>query len=388
MNDYILVAGIYYHPEAYPPTLNAISELSKSFDSISIIHRPHIKGSWEYPQNVKAIASGKFVTSREQEISGTVKKIFFFLQFILNLFKECREKKPAVILLYDVHALFAYRLIRPLLFFKHIFWYHNHDVSELHRERKYSIGWFACKAEKKLFASMDIFTLPSAERLTFFPIDTLKGKYFIIPNYPSLNFYKSFYEPKKSIKEVALIFQGRIAEGHGLEEIILLLAEEIQGKKIRLVLKGNCPESYKHGLLRLASEYNVSDRISFYGFTPYAEVPKISASCHIGIAIFAKKETMHITLGTASNKIYEYAAAGLPVLYSDEVHFSRYLSKYPWAFGVKLSLESIRQQLTTILSNYDYYSDCAHKTFESELNFENYFKQVTDFLMVENNRSA
>lgn len=388
MNDYNLVAGIYYHPEAYPPTLNAIRELSKSFDNISIIHRPHIKGTWEYPQNVKAIASGKLITSREQETSSTVKKILFFLQFVLDLFLECRKKKPAVILLYDVHALFAYRLIRPLLFFKHIFWYHNHDISELHRERKYSIGWFACKAERRLFSSMDIFTLPSAERLDFFPINTLKGKYFVIPNYPSIDFYRSFYQSNKSTDNVFLIFQGRIAEGHGLEEIIPLLAEEILGKRIRLVLKGNCPESYKQELLQKALEHKVNDRISFYGFTPYAEVPKIAASCHIGIAIFAKKETMHVTLGTASNKIYEYAAVGLPVLYSDEVHFSRHLSKYPWAFAVNASAESIKEQLTNILSNYEYYSDCAHKSFEKELNFENYFKQVTDFLAPNNKRSS
>jgi glycosyltransferase involved in cell wall biosynthesis len=381
MSDNHLVAGIYYHPEAYPPTLNAISELSRNFDSISVIHRPHLKGNWKYPPNVKAIASGKFVTSREQETSSTVRKILFFARFVFDLFRECLKKKPAVILLYDVHALFAYRVIRPLLFFKHIFWYHNHDVSEIHRERKYSIGWFACIAEKKLFASMDIFTLPSAERLSYFPINTLKGKYFVIPNYPSLNFYQLFYQSKKSMQDVSLIFQGRIAEGHGLEEIIPLLGEEIQGKKIRLVLKGNIPESYKQELLRIALDHNVSDRISFYGFTPYAEVPRVAASCHIGIAIFSKKETMHITLGTASNKIYEYAAVGLPVLYSDEIQFSRYLGKYPWAFGVKLETESIKQQLITILDNYAYYSDCAHKTFVSDLNFENHFKQVTDFLV-------
>jgi len=381
MSDNRLVAAIYYHPEAYPPTLNAINELSRNFDSISVIHRPHLKGNWVYPQNVKPIASGKFVTSREQETSSTIRKILFFARFCFDLLKECWVKKPSVILLYDIHALFAYRLICPLLFFKHIFWYHNHDVSELHRERKYSIGWFACKAEKKLFARIDIFTLPSAERLAFFPINTLKGKYFIIPNYPSLNFYQLFYQPKKSIKEVSLIFQGRIAEGHGLEEIISFLGEEISGKKLLLVLKGNCSESYKQELLRIALEHNVSDRISFYGFTPYAEVPKVAASCHIGIAIFARKETMHITLGTASNKIYEYAAVGLPVLYSDEIHFSRYLNKYPWAFGVTLTTESIKQQLTTILSKYTYYSDCAHKTFVDELNFENYFKHVTEYLV-------
>jgi glycosyltransferase involved in cell wall biosynthesis len=378
--DHNLVTAIYYHPEAYPPTLNAVGVLSDYFSSISIVHRPHLKGTWKYPANVKTIASGQLITARQQETSGTPRKVLFFMRFVIDLLRECYKKKPSVILLYDVHALFAYRVIRPLLWHKHILWYHNHDISELSRERKYSIGWFACKSEKKLFAYMDIFTLPSADRLPFFPINTMKGKYFIIPNYPSISFYRPFYNPNKPMDEIRLVFQGRIDEGHGLEEIISMLPELIDGKLLRLVLKGNCSEAYKAKLMELALLHQVTDRITFYGFTAYEEVPKIAATCHIGIGIFSKKETMHITLGTASNKIYEYAAVGLPVLYSDEPHFSSYLSTYPWAFPVKHNTMSIRQQLANILGNYAYYSGAAHETFLNELNFENYFKQAINFL--------
>jgi hypothetical protein len=380
MKGHRLVIGIYYHPEAYPPTLNAVQELSKCFEHITIVHRPHLKGSWKYPENVKAVASGNFVTGAQQERSTVTKKVLFFRKFMADLLRAIRSERASVVLLYDVHALFAYRMIRPLIGGKHIAWYHNHDVSELERERKYSIGWFACKTEKKIFKDLDIFTLPTADRLRYFSMNTFKGKQFVVPNYPSLHFYGSFYKPKTPGDVVRLIFQGRIGEGHGFEEIIPLLSQTINGKQLQLVLKGYCDEDYKQRLTQLAGEHRVADRLIFAGFTAYEEVPKLSASCHIGIGIFAKHETMHITLGTASNKLYEYAAVGLPILYLNEPHFSQYLKKYEWAIPVQLNTASIREAIETIISNYAQYSAAAYGSFRTGLNFEGAFSPVMNYL--------
>src|SRR3977135_151418 len=104
MNDKNLVIGIYYHPEAYPPTLNAVNELSKIFKAISIVHRPHLKGNWQYPVNVKTIPSGRFVTSYQQQNAGTVQKVLFFGTFIRDLWHECRINKPGGILIYYLNA--------------------------------------------------------------------------------------------------------------------------------------------------------------------------------------------------------------------------------------------------------------------------------------------
>lgn len=374
-----LVIGIYYHPEAYPPTLNAVQELSRCFNSITIVHRPHLKDSWKYPANVQTIASGEYITAKGQEQSSVVQKASFFKQFVSDLLGAVRKVKPAVILLYDVHALFAYRLIRPLIG-KHVAWYHNHDVSEVERERKYSIGWFACRAEKKLFRHLDIFTLPTADRLRYFPVNTLKGKQFVVPNFPSLQFYGQFYKPKELGNDVRLIFQGRISEAHGFEEIIPLLAEPINGKELHLVLKGHIDEQYKQSLEQLAAKHSVSDKLIFAGFSAYEEVPKLAASCHIGIGIFAKKETMHVTLGTASNKLYEYAAVGLPVLYLAEEHFTRYLKQYEWAFPVTLSSVSIKEAIAAIIHDHKHYSAAAYQSFAQSLNFENSFRPVMEHL--------
>ena len=156
-----LVVAIYYHPEAYPPTLNAIEELSASFDTIEIVYRPNIKGSWIYPGNVTKITSGSFILARDQETSSPINKILFFKRFTSDLLRSCRKKKPSCILLYDSLALLSYYLIRHLISFEHKVWYHNHDVLEKKLIRKYSLSWFAYKAESAFINKLDIFSLPA-----------------------------------------------------------------------------------------------------------------------------------------------------------------------------------------------------------------------------------
>jgi hypothetical protein len=375
-----LVAAIYYHPEAYPPTLNAIDELSESFDTIEIIYRPNIKGSWIYPGNVTAIASGNFILSGDQEKSSIINKILFFRKFISDLLKSCRKKKPTCILLYDSLALFSYYLIKRLISFEHKVWYHNHDVLEKKLLRKYSLGWFAYKVENSFLNKLDIFSLPSDERLPYFNLDKFKGKYFCIPNYPSLKFYKQFYSERKIEKELRIIFQGRIDKNHGIEEIIPLLKYDLSGYSLKLILKGYCDENYKTEIEKIAEANNVLHSIEFYEFSSYIEVPKISSICHIGVGIFAKKDIMNETLGTASNKVYEYAAVGLPVLYLETSNFKKYLENFCWALPVQLSTNSIRNKIEEAIANYSEYSKAAYASFCKDLNFEYHFEKVKTYV--------
>jgi glycosyltransferase involved in cell wall biosynthesis len=379
MNAKNLVIGIYNHPEAFPPTLNAVSELSHCFNKISIVYRPNIKGTWKYAGNVEELASGAFISLNDQEKASTTRKVLFFLRFVYDLFKACDRTKPHTVLSYDPIALMAYRIIHPFLYFKHKIWYHNHDIAEIEKLRKFSVGWFACKNEPNFFKEIDLFTLPSNERLRFFPVDKLKGEYIILPNYPSLAFYNRFYKPKTAENEIRLIFQGRVDQDHGLEEIIHLLNMPIRCKQLYLVLKGNCSESYKNQLLQIASDNAVKDKVQFIGFTAYDEVPKIASGCNIGIAIFAKKDVMNNTLGTASNKIYEYAALGLPVIYLEQSGVAEVLKNFEWAIPVALTSMSIKSGIENIMDHYDYYSQRAHSSFSEKFNFEFFFKPVLHY---------
>jgi glycosyltransferase involved in cell wall biosynthesis len=254
-------------------------------------------------------------------------------------------------------------------------WYHNHDIPEISLNNKYSIGWFAAKFEQKALNKMNYFTLPSNDRLEFYPNLNSKIKYDLIPNYPSLKIYT---KPQKStidkVEVIKILYQGSIGKGHSIEEIILLLNKQINNKKLKLVLKGPVRENYKNNLNELAIANNVEKYIDWIGVGMYKDLQTITKSCHIGLAIYKGTDVMNKTLGTASNKIYEYAACGLPILVYDNEQFRKYLSNYKWVVFTDGSIESIKSSIKYIIDNYNELSTQARKDFEHYFNFDSYFR--------------
>jgi hypothetical protein len=82
---------------------------------------------------------------------------------------------------------------------------------------------------------------------------------------------------------------------------------------------------------------------------------------------------MNTTVGTASNKIYEYAAIGLPVILFDTPHFRHHLGERRWAFFTRLSESSLLHTLEEVAENYDVATHAAIHDFRHEFNFERVF---------------
>jgi hypothetical protein len=82
---------------------------------------------------------------------------------------------------------------------------------------------------------------------------------------------------------------------------------------------------------------------------------------------------MNTTVGTASNKIYEYAALGLPVVLYDTPHFRHHLGERRWAFFTTLSETSLLHTLQVVTECYDDAARAATEDFHRELNFERVF---------------
>lgn len=381
MNTANIVIALYGHPEAYPPTLNAIGELSPLFEEITIVHRPHFETHWDYAPNVQLIPSGELMHPRKQEALPIKEKIKLFYRFCQLLQQTMAEKQPQAILLYDPLAMFAYHVIRPFLKGRRMVWYHNHDMIDMKYTRKYSLGYWASKAETAAMRYLDVFSLPADERRKYFDTRTFKGRYFLIPNYPSRRFYGSFYGASKPTDSLILIYQGHVGGSHGIEQIVPLLGKKIGGRTIKLVLKGIWKDEYQQHINQLAEQHHVTDHLTWIGLTPYQEVPKTAASCHVGIGILAKQDIMNITLGAASNKLYEYAAVGLPILYYHSEHFKAHLGTYPWAFPVDVTEESIWEALQKIAADYPALSAAANASFNAGLNYETVFSPVKEFIV-------
>jgi glycosyltransferase involved in cell wall biosynthesis len=370
-----IVVSIYIHPDFYPPTINAINNLAERCDELIVITRNNCKEDYPTGDNIRFIKVGAYTKLYEFELKSLVIKTLTFLKFTFKILQYSLSKKTSWIISYDPIPLFSFYLINWMLSSKIKKWYHNHDIPEISSTNKYSIGWFAAKFEHKALNKMNYFTLPSNDRLAFYPNLSSIIKYDIIPNYPSLKIYTI---PQKStidkVEFIKILYQGSIGKGHSIEEIILLLNKQINNKKLKLVLKGPVREQYRNNLNELAISSNVEKHIDWIGVGLYKDLQAITKSCHIGIAIYKGTDAMNKTLGTASNKIYEYAACGLPILVYDNEQFRKYLSNYKWVVFTDGSFESLKAAVKHILDNYTELSTLARKDFEQDFNFDNYFK--------------
>jgi hypothetical protein len=373
-----ILVVIYSHPEFFPPTLNAVDELSTSAASITVLARNVKSEEWQYPANVKLHLSGAFKPIGETEKASLPWKIWSFLQFTANFFKLLRKYQPEWVVCYDSIPLLSFRLANLLLNGQWRLWYHNHDVYETGSAGRFSISGMAITSEKNYFHHINLFTLPSEERIEYFPINKLKGVHFILPNYPSKRRTGHFSkEIPDSDSQLKLIYQGHIGEGHGLDEIIIYLNNR---PDISLTIIGY-GDSNTIKKLKLLIVNNLQIRI----LPPiaYSKLAQLTRDHHVGLAIHKPVNTAFRTAALASNKIYEYAASGLAILYYDDEHYKKHLGKYAWAFPNDLSSEKLDHQFAFIRKNYKMLSSAALSDFETSLNYEFAFQAVHNFLVDE-----
>ncbi|HLK28375.1 MAG TPA: glycosyltransferase [Puia sp.] len=378
-----ILATTYAHPDFLPPTINAIREMSKSFDRVIVISRNLSDAKVDFDKNVIQKVSGRYQHVRDSELAPLHKKVQSFFQYVSLLRRSINLYKPEVVVVYDAVPLFAYWLVLKLISCKPLLWYHNHDTTDFSQLRKYSISWWAAKYENKILAeSVNIFSLPSVERKAFFQMDKFKGEFFFLPNFPSISFYGPFYEPKKlGDSAIKIIFQGSIGEGHGLENIASLLNSKIEGRPIELVIKGWIrDENFKTKMVSIAESVGSADKLHFVPYGPYKDLPLTTRECHIGIGIHSLTNDLHTTLAKASNKLYEYAALGLPIIVYDSEHYRDHLKKFDWVFFSSDDPESLSKSIRLIVINYDELSRHAHESFMKELNFEYHFNAVVKYL--------
>ena len=361
-----LLIGVYNHPEYYPPTLNAVVNLSKICDNLSMVYRPLKKNQWAWSENVKLIEGGKSYNTLEQKQLPSLSKILIFIAFTWAFLKEIIRLKPKIILVCDNYSLLSLRLCWLIIPKKTCLWYHNHDVTEpASLPSKLSIQYWAAFNEKRAFSLIDIFTVPTELRLKYFSLDTFKGLTGIIPNFPSKYVFEG-NQPRKIDNKLKLVFMGSIAEGRGLEEIIDLLPFSLNGIEVEFEIFGfiGNPEFYSR-LENLIEKKNVNDFVTLKGPVPYNKLITSCEKAHAGIGFYLSDSLMDQTISTASNKLFEYAAMGLPVFSNIEIPGNDWL--------IQTNIGQLKDALEYCIKNYEDLSLKALEQYKLTNNFENRF---------------
>jgi glycosyltransferase involved in cell wall biosynthesis len=368
------IVVFYNNPERYPPTLNSVEELSKRFDRVILITRKLEEPKWSYPANVEVRYSNP--APLKLSALGKLRKVDLFLRFVSMVRAALIKDAPQLCLAQDSIASLASWMVLRFSSKKVRFWYHSHDVTEPSKVGKFSVSWFSVLFEKQVLRKVDLLSLPSMERLRFFKTDHLKGAVAFLPNYPMKKRAESVTEGPSTGDSIKLIYQGHLGRNHGFEAFIEILGETVNDKKVHLSLIGPIAPSYKD---LLESEVKKRNKEGFFQLLPpvfYGDLPAVTKAHHVGLAVHIPSNLIYSTGGTASNKIYEYAALGLPVILFDTPHYREILSDYSWAYFTDLSPASILECLKQILENYTASSEKATQDFLESLNYEVAFDHV------------
>jgi hypothetical protein len=367
----ISLVVIYNSSNYYPPTLNAIEILSDYYHKVIVVELDNYSGEdFNHPENV--------IIHRTNYSNTTIRnRVATFIQFTRQIRKVIKEEKPQMVLFYDAEAALAVYLATRGIKRKPLLWYHVHDTADKKYIIKYSLNDWSLRLEKQIINQLAFFSLPSNERKHHFDLSEFQGQYAFIPNYPLKKIF-SEYTTTPPKEEIILVYQGRICEGRGIEEIIRLLPLKIDGKEVRLHLIGLVSSRFQQKLNEIALSNGSEKFVSFLGMIPHRTLPSYTYSCHIGLAIYTADDNMHSTLGTASNKAYEYTACGLPFLYFNNTHFKYHFRDMPWAFSTDLSETSLKEAMKTILDNYEKLSSAARTEFMKELNYEKVFTPLVE----------
>ena len=118
-----------------------------------------------------------------------------------------------------------------------------------------------------------------------------------------------------------LLYQGGIQYGRGLDVLVSAIPRI---KKGIVVFIGD--GKFKPELLKLIKQYGVEDRVRIRGMVPLSELAGYTLNAYLGFQILNNVCYNHYS--AASNKLFEYIMAGVPVIAADFPEFRNVIESH------------------------------------------------------------
>ena len=370
---------IYANPDSYPPTVNAVHLLAEHFDVV-LIGRNQDPPQGEYPSNVKVHRLGEYTSMQERVQASTRAKLWEYINFIAQARRFLQD--VSLIYAYDAFAFTAAYLCRRLLHPSVPLIYHNHDLNENLFPLSSLTGWVQ-KGERNWANEAALVVFPVQERASLFKkVTNLKNTPLIVPNFPRKSFFKASQGWDSLIhsrfNNPQILLQGAISVKNSMFDLIKSLT--FTNNAIRLKLIGPIQEEEQHLMRDFAAQNNVNARVEYFEPVPYSEIRSHTWNASIGVCLYKKVSINHQTMATASNKIYEYAACGLPIIISDFPNHRENLASESWVhFADPDNPQSIASAVQKILSDFENYRKmclAARNAFEQKFNYESAFSPL------------
>jgi glycosyltransferase involved in cell wall biosynthesis len=133
----------------------------------------------------------------------------------------------------------------------------------------------------------------------------------IIANYPVLDFFPYIEAKRETVKSMKVIFCGTVVQNYGLREILKSLKFIPEEYNIQLRIVG---KFYSRRFEREIKNIQGWEKVEFIGWIPHDRVSNYMIGFDCGLALYCPEPN---SINAMPNKIFEYMAAGLPVIASN-----------------------------------------------------------------------
>lgn len=329
--------------------------------------------NWEHiskiPCQVHLVKSEKNAYSDKRTLFTKIKREITTNR---DLYRMICEAKPDIIHANDLNALIpAYKAAKKL---KCKLIYDTHEIflenPWIARNKIVKMVW--AFYEKRIIKKADLVVCVSNAAAEYF-----KKKYKLKNLMVITNCALERENIKESVEKndgFEVLNHGQFYEGRGYDIMVESVPYIKDFPEIKLALRGfgTLEESLKQRAEQLAT-----NNIIFYPKVLVQELITMASKSHVGVAI-TEPICLNFEL-SVSNKLFEYAAAGLPVIMSD-IPEHRYLND-KYHFGILLrenTPQCFVEAIKKFYSDKEFYAECAKnaKLLSAELNWEKEFNKL------------
>jgi glycosyltransferase involved in cell wall biosynthesis len=260
-------------------------------------------------------------------------KIRRHLLFWLKVIRIALRKKPSIIVAEDFYTTLLGWVSAKFCNAKLIYDAHELIIPDPTRKMdKRDCFWYLL--EKWTVRRTDLVIAANQERANIMAEHYyLKNIPVVMQNIPSTNSFKNKLLKEEVLKkfpslsrssqnEVLVIYQGEISLSRGIERFVLAL--DYLGPQFKMIIVGSGPDFER--IRPIGEKFEREGRLIILGRVEHKYLLSITTLADVGIITYPFHGLNNIYC--ASNKLFEYAMAGLPVISTNQPPLKYMIEKY------------------------------------------------------------
>ena len=373
---------MYGNPNYHPPTINAVRIMSERF-AVKVVCRNDAGPTADWPPAVQIERVGELTTADESFGASLWRKLSWYRGFVRRLGAVVSETGLALIYAYDpigfaasIAALAKLRAKIPVVF-------HCHDNPVLGRRRIASLQDWIFRYALRHTGDAAFTVFPSKYRAPIWLDEARDPRApMIVPNGAAREFYPSREDwntlARRRWESKRILYLGSMGPENGQPQALRALAALPGAVKLDAVGFGTA--EFRSELSELAAGLSLQPRVSISDWVPDPERDRLAERAAVGLVLYRAVNPNWEHSGPSPNKLFQYAAWGLPVVVPDRKSFREFFADDEWVtYADPEDPAAIARAIELVLADRDRYvamSLAARRAHETKYNYERLFAPV------------